>query len=99
MTLQGQTYYYGMMTESVLLTQSYSMFAISYHVGLKLYRNGALDDTELTPAPKNVSAPSNQLTFATLRPGHSKFANAAIDELHIFHKIISNSDITYLYNK
>ena len=69
----------------------------TYFLGVKLYKNGVLDNTDTTRQSETVSAPTNHLTFATGYPGHNTFANAAIDELHIFHQTLSDNDIMNLY--
>ena len=65
---------------------------------MKLYRNGVLDSTDTNPDNHTIGPPNNKLTFGTRFPGSSAYTSGAIDELIIFHIILSDIDVNNLYN-
>ncbi len=69
--------------------------------GSKLYRNGVLEDTGTSGSNITgwtIGPPSNQLTMGTFYPGSNYYTHGAVDELSIFHAVLSDSDVNLLYN-
>ncbi len=66
----------------------------------KLYRNGVLEDTVTSPQSSSsaIGSPSHTLTFGTTYPGSNQYVNGAVDELSIFHAVLSDNDVNNLHN-
>ncbi len=66
-----------------------------------MYRNGVLKSTVTSPSDvtwTTIGSPSHTLTFGTMYPGSSDYANGAVDELSIFHAVLGDNDVNNLYN-
>ncbi len=65
----------------------------------KLYRNGMLTSTVTSPNnfTWTIGPHINQLTFGK-HPGGGGYTSGAVDELSIFHAVLSDNDINNLYN-